>query len=633
MICSSSFVNRGRATAISYQCGLIYYKRSLQARVSSGGYYNGTCDPVRLRGAHDRRRGGAARRLSGQNPADRERGQPLRLHAAVRGARGALSAAPGPGAGRARVSVQPVRQAGARRRGGHRGVLFHDVRRDLPDVRQGGRQRRRRASALSVLDRRPPRDPRDEAHQVELHQVPRGRAWGRAPALRAVGDAGADRAGHRLGTAQHLMAESSGWRGAEAGDDRDRPFLQGTIARGAGRLGHTIRSGLRSLGRGTLMLLWGAAVIGVFAVTLLRAVSQAQGLGGVLAAVATAAFVALLVAGAGAWVLMWVLVPARPVPVDQGAVDSLTALLAPTLAELNAVRAEVVRQVAVRSVRFVPIGAAAGLGTWGLSSLGDDPPGVASLFLFLGVGAFAGEVWAAHDLSKEYARLYKNRVLPLLARRFGDLTYRQAPPSDLPALIAHRVLRDCETVTAEDEIAGTHRGLPLRITNTTLTNGSGEDTQTVFDGLLIELELPRSLRGTTAVIADKGILGNLGARLRPDTLRRIRLEDARFEQRFQVYGSDQGEALALLTPAFMERLTALAERSGFALPGALAEGNRLTMALPKPRMGTLFEPPPYWKPAGGEVLVALSQDLEAVLKTADAVIDLEFWAARPAHTP
>jgi hypothetical protein len=381
------------------------------------------------------------------------------------------------------------------------------------------------------------------------------------------------------------------------------------------------------------MVLWGAASIGAFAVTLMRAFPQAQGPGDVLAAVATAALLALVVAGAGAWLLMWVLVPAEPAPVDQDAVDALTALLAPTLTELNAVRAQVVRQVAARSVRFVPVGVAAGLAIWALSSLGDDPPGVASLFLYVGVGAFAGEVYAAHDLSKEYARLYKNRVLPLLARRFGDLTYRQAPPSDLRALIAHGVLRDCETVTAEDEIAGTHRGLPLRITNTTLTNGSGEDTQTVFDGLLIELVLPRSLGGTTAMIADKGILGNLGTQLRPKTLPRIRLEDPRFEQRFAVFGSDPIEARALLTPAFMERLTALAARTGFALPGALAEGNRLTMALPKPGMGTLFEPPPYWKPAGGQVLVALSQDVEAVLKMADAVIDLDFWAARSGRTP
>jgi hypothetical protein len=430
-----------------------------------------------------------------------------------------------------------------------------------------------------------------------------------------------------------MPASGSGERGVDDGDDRDRPLLQGLIARGSSRLERTSRSGLQALGRNTLLLLWGAASMAVFAIMLTSALLQAKGIGDVLTGVLAAAFVALLVAGGGAWVVMWVLVPAKPAPVDRAAVDTLTALLAPTLRELDTIRAEVVRQVRKRSVSHVPAGAVAGIALWTLGRFGDDPTGTADLFLYIGVGAIGGEVWAAHGLSQEYARLYKNRVLPLLARRFGSLTYRQPPPPDLRALNEHRVLRDFDTMIAEDEIAGHHRGLPLRITEVTLRKDAGEDATTVFDGLLIELALPRSLTGTTAVISDQGLFGNLGTRLRPTTLPRVRLEDPRFEKRFEVYGSDQIEARALLTPAFMERLTVLAERTGFTLPGALAEGNRLTLALPKRTMGKLFQPPPYWKPAGGQALVTLSQDIEAVLKMADAVIDLDFWAARVAHPP
>ena len=149
----------------------------------------------------------------------------------------------------------------------------------------------------------------------------------------------------------------------------------------------------------------------------------------------------------------------------------------------------------------------------------------------------------------------------------------------------------------------------------------------MFDGLLVDLVLPRSLTGTTAVIADEGLWGNLEARWRSDRLQRVRLEDPTFEARYEVYSTDQIEARALLTPAFMERFTALAALSGFALPGAWAEGNRLVTALPKLKPVDLFEPPVYWKPAGGKALVALSQDIEAVLKMADAVIDLDFWAS------
>ena len=64
------------------------------------------------------------------------------------------------------------------------------------------------------------------------------------------------------------------------------------------------------------------------------------------------------------------------------------------------------------------------------------------------------------------------------------------------------------------------------------------------------------------------------------------------------------------------------------VPGAIAEGNTLTVALPK-RMGAgdLFEPPAYWMPAGGAALVGLENDIRAVLRMADTVIKLDFFAA------
>ena len=52
---------------------------------------------------------------------------------------------------RARLPVRPVRPPGARRRGRDRGVLRAQLRRHVPDVRQGRRQRRRRAPAVRWL--------------------------------------------------------------------------------------------------------------------------------------------------------------------------------------------------------------------------------------------------------------------------------------------------------------------------------------------------------------------------------------------------------------------------------------------------------------------------------------------------
>jgi hypothetical protein len=136
--------------------------------------------------------------------------------------------------------------------------------------------------------------------------------------------------------------------------------------------------------------------------------------------------------------------------------------------------------------------------------------------------------------------------------------------------------------------------------------------------------LPRNLSATTAVIVDGGTFGNLAERLRKRSLSRVRLEDPRFEARYEVYGDDQIGARALLTPAFMERLMALGDRPGFAMPVALAEGNRLIVAMPKAYSRDLFEPPGLRRKAdGGRVLAELCSDIAAVLAVASSVIDLD----------
>ena len=374
------------------------------------------------------------------------------------------------------------------------------------------------------------------------------------------------------------------------------------------------------------MRLWAVATLVIFVVVLLASLAQSTDLNGILSGIFGGLFAALLFAGAVAWLLMWALVPRAEAPVNQAAVEALEALLAPTLRELEAVRATVVKKVKERSVIRAPIGAACAMLLWLVVQWGDDPPGFFELIIWCGLGALAGEGWAAAKLAEDYTRLYKARVLPHLAARFGALTYRQGSAQDVHKLQTYRILDRFDTVDADDEIVGTYRGLTIRIVELRLHAGSGDDRKNVFDGLLVDLVLPRSLTGTTAVIGDEGLWGNLEARWRGDRLQRVRLEDPTFEARYEVYSTDQIEARALLTPAFMQRFTALAALSGFALPGAWAEGNRLVTALPKLKPVDLFEPPIYWKPGGGKALVALSQDIEAVLRMADAVIDLDFWA-------
>lgn len=414
-------------------------------------------------------------------------------------------------------------------------------------------------------------------------------------------------------------------------DWEEMPPVSRRVATVAGALSSTIAGATRALTARipttALVMIVGALSVALFVVIIARGIAVAPDAGGIATAVFAAVFGTLLFALGGLSLVLWLRGPRSTAAASEPAsAGELETLLAPILRELTAVRTEVAARVRERSVARVPGAMAIAAGLWGFSQWGDDPPGLLMLVGWLVLAALAGEAWAMHGPSDEYRRLYKARVLPVLAARFGDLTYQPGSGRGLQVLETHRIFERFDGAVAEDEISGTYRHMPVRLVEITVTRGSGDDEATVFDGLLVELVLPRRLTGTTAIVAGKGRWDTFLAEWKGGGLERVKLEDPRFEEQFRVYGSDQIEARALLTPAFMERFAQLAASHAFALPGAVAQGNVLLVAVPKKRPTNLFEPPAYWQRAGGRALVALSDDVAAVLKMADAVIDLDFWA-------
>jgi hypothetical protein len=359
-----------------------------------------------------------------------------------------------------------------------------------------------------------------------------------------------------------------------------------------------------------------------WAAVLFGSVQRQPGWEGWLSGVFGGGFLALLIAGGGAWaVMIFVLRPARRAAAHEP--YQATGDLAAILAELEGVRRRTVRQINAGAAWRIPLCVAAAVGLWLASQSGDDPADGGDLLAFLAAAAFAGYLWAAWKLSEAYRRLYKERVLPSIAASFGPLAWRPARPP-LDTFRRHRLFPDWDDASAEDEIHGEYRGLPLSIVELKLTHGSGKNRRTVFSGLTCEVALPRGLSGITVVVPDRGLFGNLAERLRGGPCEPVRLEDPNFEKAYEVYGSDQISARALLTPAFMERFMALAASGRFGAPAALVQDNRLIMALASATGRDLFEPPSYSQPAAArDALTQLHADIEAVLRAADAVIDLD----------
>jgi len=353
-------------------------------------------------------------------------------------------------------------------------------------------------------------------------------------------------------------------------------------------------------------------------------IHRTPGWEGWLAGVFGGGFAGLLVAGAGAWaVMLFVLRPARRAAEQEAAVFEPGDELGQVLAELEVARLDTQRRINAGAAWRIPLCILGAVLFWLATQFGEDPADAGDLLMFMGAGAFGGYFWAASRLSQAYRRLYKARVLPRLAAGFGQLAWRPAQPP-LDEFRRHRLFPDWDDHEAEDEIFGEYRGMPLSIIELKLTKGSGKNERTIFHGLTATVTLPRGLRGTTVVIPDRGMFGNLAERLRGGPCQPVRLEDPVFEKAYEVYGSDQVSARALLTPAFMERFMAFAAAGHFGAPAALVQDNRLLMALGAVGDRNLFEPPSHSKPAAGrEALTRLHDDIAAVLKAADAVIDLD----------
>jgi hypothetical protein len=375
----------------------------------------------------------------------------------------------------------------------------------------------------------------------------------------------------------------------------------------------------------------GVAAVVVFILVLIASMHKAPGISGLVTGIVVGLFAALLIGGSGAWIAMS-LVDGKAVPkVDDQSADEIMGALRPVLAELESARMEMVRQVNARAMTRVPVGAAAGAALWFLEQLSGRPNAdglsgvVFSLVSLIGVGAMAGYYAASRRRKEEYARLYAGRVLPLLAARFGSLSFRSPAQFDLRALTAESLFDDFDRAVADNEFFGTHRGLPISIVTLRLTSGSGKQRRVSFEGLLVEVTLPRNLQATTAVIAGTGGFGQLRHWLTTSGRQRVDLEDPRFAASYDVWSTDQIAARALLTPAFMERLLALSGPASNidGRPLVVARDNRLTLVIPRSGRDHFLAPGFREAAASRASLIALYDRIAAVLAIADAVIDLD----------
>jgi hypothetical protein len=148
-----------------------------------------------------------------------------------------------------------------------------------------------------------------------------------------------------------------------------------------------------------------------------------------------------------------------------------------------------------------------------------------------------------------------------------------------------------DSCTGEDLVAGRVGSTALSFSEIRLTRrprGKNKTPETVFHGLFLVADFPKSFQGHVVLLPDRaertlGAFGRAFQRLpRHDGLALVELENPDFERHFACYGSDPVETRYLLSPSFMERLVRFRENTGVPLRLAL-RGEQLRLALPLDR--------------------------------------------------
>ncbi len=187
---------------------------------------------------------------------------------------------------------------------------------------------------------------------------------------------------------------------------------------------------------------------------------------------------------------------------------------------------------------------------------------VAALILTVGLG------WSA-AIKRKMVNSLKQEMNGALAGSLG-ISYKVDPEAgpEFERAEEYDLLPSYDDSYFQDEWRGEVGGTEFLLCELMLTEtrGSGKSrrTVTVFQGILLRMRFARDFIGTTLVRRDgfKFTLFGDSKSYDGQTLERIKMVDPRFEDAFDVYGSDQVEGRYLVHPAYCERLLEL-ERDFF----------------------------------------------------------------------
>ena len=224
----------------------------------------------------------------------------------------------------------------------------------------------------------------------------------------------------------------------------------------------------------------------------------------------------------------------------------------------------------------------------------EDEPGVVYVLLvlvvipLLSVLALYGllSFWVGAGVAAHQESL-REVIVAAVCRFFDGLKYTRVPGArfDHKRFFKLGVVPGGSEVPLKDMFIGRHRDTAFRMVDAEVTQVDDKHTHTVFDGRLIEIDIPAEVSGRV-LIGDKEKIDKVLKGLFFSKWTRVQFDHPDFEDRYAVYASDADEARRLVSPGFCDNMLTLADAYG-TLGAAVVDGVFL-LAVPVP--GDLFEP-------------------------------------------
>jgi Protein of unknown function (DUF3137) len=212
---------------------------------------------------------------------------------------------------------------------------------------------------------------------------------------------------------------------------------------------------------------------------------------------------------------------------------------------------------------------------------------------FIAAGCGALTAYLANKIRQKMVDVLKQEMNGALAKALQiDYSVAASPGQEFENARTFELLPDYDDRYLQDQWHGSIEGTDFLLYEAKLTEtrGSGKNRRTVtlFEGVVLRFQFARPFLATTLVRRDGfkftwfGDSKSYGGQ----TLERIKMVDPRFEDAFDVYGTDQVEGRYLVHPAYCERLLDLEKEFDGEKLAALFLGGDLIVCL---RTGNMFE--------------------------------------------